>query len=103
MSARTAAAAYAPQQPGPVAGHDNYTPMPSSYGRTSNGRQPMYESPVIPDYDPGTTSHAAGDVGSRAQYQLSMRRYDERYTTKLLPPLRTDAFAQPRVQAPGQP
>ena len=62
MSSRATTAAYAPQQPVSGAGKDNYTAMPSSYGRSSNGRQPIYESPVIPDYDPTTTSHAAGDV-----------------------------------------
>jgi len=103
MSARTTAAVYAPQKPGPGAGHDNYTSVPSSYGHASNGRQPVYESPVIPDYDPDTTSHATGDVGSRPQRQFSMRRYDDRYTNNSLPPLRTDVTTQPRAQAPGQP
>src|SRR5436190_11961202 len=103
MSSRATTAAYAPQQPVSGAGKDNYTAMPSSYGRSSNGRQPIYESPVIPDYDPTTTSHAAGDVGSLGQYKFSMRRYDERYTNKPLPPLRTDALAQPRAQASTDP
>jgi len=95
MSARGATAVYAPQQPAPGAGQDNYTPMQSSYRRSSNGRQPTYESPIIPDYHPGTSTQLAGGVTSRVpgpdrHFQPSMRRYDERYTSKPLPPLRTD-------------
>lgn len=104
MSAQAPPASYSQTQNAITSPSDPYSATEPSYRRSSTGRQPAYEPPVIPDYDPDAQDPDLPEYRPRANRngQPSMRRYDERYTSGSLPPLQTGNMSKARAPGPGQ-
>jgi hypothetical protein len=88
----------------PAQASDPYYAAEQVYRTSSNAKKPNYESPVVSDYDPDEDDTGFGTIGSRPDrtFQPSMRRYDDRYTSKGVPQLRTDNLSKARVPVPAQ-
>jgi len=94
----------APRYKAPVQASDPYYAAEQVYRTSSNAKKPNYESPAVSDYDPGEDETGFGETGTRADrpFQPSMRRYDNRYTSKGVPQLHTENLSKVRAPVSAQ-